>query len=155
MRQRILVIVAVVLAAGLLPLASASGSCGGDPDAPPPLRFKQMFRAGKTGHEYYKWLLLGRVHGIRDPGERGGMTVIRLKLDAVGVGSDRRIARVEDWRAPRGMSSSGDFIFERGERYAVVARHRESGRFEHDGVCGQTSSLGRFRYRQLVALAGG
>jgi hypothetical protein len=46
-----------------------------------------------------------------------------------------------------------DFVFERGERYAVVAHLRGSGRFSYDGDCGQTSHVSRDRLRQLVALS--
>ena len=146
---------AVVLAvvAGLFALAAPAGAvCAYDPNDPP-LPLKQMIRRETTGDDRFTRLMLGRVRRIRDPGDEGGDVVVQLRVREVPVGPDREWGRISDWEAPPGVSSEHDFVFRRGGRYAVVARHLHDGRFSYDGDCGQTAKVSAERLRGLVRLS--
>jgi hypothetical protein len=151
-RRFAVILVAAIGTAVVLPAGTASADCALDPDDPP-LRLKQMIRSGTTGDEFFQQLLLGRVDRISDPGSEGGAVIVRLRIREVAIGDRRSIARIEDHAEPEGVVSSADFIFERGERYAVVAHRTRDGDFSYDGYCGQTARLSEFRFDQLVRMS--
>ncbi|HSL10221.1 MAG TPA: hypothetical protein VLA82_02765 [Actinomycetota bacterium] len=149
-RRLAVIVVAAIATASSLLAGTASADCASDPDDPP-LRLK--IRSRTTGDGVYRQLFLGRVDRVRDPGAQGGAVTVRLRIRQVAIGDRRSVARVEDHAAPEGVWSSADFIFERGERYAVVAHRTRDGDFSYDGYCGQTARLSAFRFRQLVRMS--
>lgn len=144
---------AAFVASAVVSLApTARAVCGYDPNDPPST-IKQMILSGSTGSRAYDALFLGRVRRIRDPGSEGGDVTVRMRVREAPFGGDRQWVRVADHVDPPGSSSSIAFDFRRGRLYALVARHRDDGRFQHDAPCGGTTRLHEERFRHLVHLS--
>jgi hypothetical protein len=112
-----------------------------------------MIERDKTGEGQYDRLFLGRVRRIRDLGAAGGHVTVRLRVRQVPVGDPRRLIGVSDWVEPPGVSSSAEFDFKRGRRYAIVARLRDDGLFDHNAPCRQTARLSAERFGRLIHLS--
>jgi len=149
----VLAVGAAVVASAVVSLApTARAVCGYDPNDPP-LTIKQMILSGATGSPAYDALFLGRVRRIRDPGSEGGDVTVRMRVREPPFGGDREWVRIADTVDPPGSSSSLAYDFKRGHLYAIVARHRNDGRFQHDAPCGGTTRLRQERFRHLVHLS--
>jgi hypothetical protein len=148
--RRVLIICVAAFAPTAMLASPAGASCAYDPDA---LSIRQMIVQGTTGSERFDVLFLGRVIRLHDlGGGEGGPTIARLRVREHPVGFAPQRARVRFWKAPPGTSSSDDFEFRQGVRYAVVAHRRSNGVFLFDGACGQTTRLSRERMRRLIRL---
>jgi hypothetical protein len=149
--RRVLPIVfAISVLVPMWSLRPASASCAVDDAA---LTLRQMIEQGETGEAAYDHLFIGRVRQIRDAGSEGGRVTVRLRVREVSVGDPRRWVGVSDWVEPPGVSSSVEFDFTRGGRYAVVARLGDRGLFHHNAPCGQTARLSAERFRALIQLS--
>jgi hypothetical protein len=147
---RLLIACVAALAPMAMPASPAGASCAYDPDA---LTIRQMIVRGTTGSERFDVLFLGRVVRLHDLGDGEGCpTIAGFRVREHPVGFAPRRAWVRFWKAPPGTSSSDDFAFRQGVRYAVVAHRRSNGVFLFDGACGQTTRLSRERMRRLIRL---
>lgn len=128
--------------------SAAHASCGYDPAD---ISFKQMIRAGTTGDDYYHRMIIGRVADIRDPGAEGGEAIAAVAVGAHPTGSVPLVARVRIEEPSSILDSEPDFDI--GERWVIIARQTTDGSYRHDGFCGRTSWVSRWRFRTLMALA--
>lgn len=128
---------------------SAGAVCVDDPNA---LMIRQMIEQGTTGSSRFDVLFLGRVRSLRQL-HRDAYMAAKFRVRVHPVGFAPRGARVRFWNPGPGVGVSDGFVFERGQRYAVVAHRREGRRlFRFDGPCGQTSKLSRAKMWRLVHL---
>ena len=148
-RRVLQVVIAIILLVPMWSIRPASASCAADDAA---LTLRQMIEQGETGETAYDHLFLGRVRRIRDAGSEGGRVTVRMRVREVPVGDPRRWVGISDWVEPPGVSSSVEFDFARGGRYAVVARLGDLGLFHHNAPCRQTARLSAERFRALIHL---
>ncbi len=126
-------------------------SCAPDPDR---LTFRQMIAMGKTGDADHPMLLLGRVIEIRDHRRPGGNVVAVLRVWSAPVGHGTAYARVRFWvDRPNGPATPGARVYEKGERYAVVACRFADGSYADDGPCGATQRVWLAKFKDLLQLA--
>jgi hypothetical protein len=110
-----------------------------------------MIRTGSTGNAYFHRMIIGRVVDIRDTGDLGLEAIAVLAVGAHPTGFVPLVARVRAEESSSILDPEPEFQI--GERWVIIARHRGDGSYQHDGYCGQTSRIGAYRFRQLLALA--
>jgi hypothetical protein len=109
-----------------------------------------MIRIGSTGDNYFHRMIIGRVVDVRDTGEAGGERIAVVAVGAHPTGFVPLVARVRMEESTSVLDPEPEFRI--GERWVIIARHRRDGSYQHDGYCGQTSRIGAYRFRQLLAL---
>ena len=133
------------------PGMAAGLSCAPDEDA---LTFHEMIDQGTTGEDRYPIMFLGVGRSLNDRGgdPGGGRTIARLEVVEHPVGYAPAEARVRFWRDLPG-SESFRFEFKPRGRYVVIAQRLGDASFRFDGDCGETRSVDRETFRELVRYA--
>ncbi|HYJ60552.1 MAG TPA: hypothetical protein VE032_03710 [Actinomycetota bacterium] len=146
--RRLLLI--VLLSFGLLPIATPARAVCAAPD-PDTLTFEQMIDQGTTGDDDFDRMIIGRVVRVRDRGEVGGRATAVVHVAAHPTGYVPERIRVRFRAYPPGVWAEHSVEFAVGERWVIIAKRKDGGRYQHDGDCGQTQRVSRERYAELIA----